>query len=177
MRFRIVSVATTIALSAAMLSSVSGAAGAAIDPLTAGTTPATAAASCWEIKQLRPAAGNGAYWLWTPRMAQPQQFYCDMTTSGGGWVLVGKGRSAWDDGYAGKHGRLDHARSGDDGPHHEPVRLGDDRCVAQWWARGRPVRRHPAAPGNELHRHPVAGVASQAREPRTMGLDLGTSTL
>jgi hypothetical protein len=75
---------------------------AGTDPALAGSSAATAAASCWEVKQLRPTAGDGAYWLWTPMMGQPARFYCDMTTDGGGWVLVGKGRSAWSDAQTGK---------------------------------------------------------------------------
>ena len=60
-----------------------------------GLTSATAAASCWAAKQTRPAATDGLYWLLTPRLVQPQQFWCDMTTDGGGWVLVGRGRQGW----------------------------------------------------------------------------------
>ncbi len=60
-----------------------------------GTTPATAGASCWGIKQQIPTSPTGTYWLSTPAMDRPAQFSCDMTTEGGGWVLIGRGRQGW----------------------------------------------------------------------------------
>ena len=60
-----------------------------------GSSPATAAASCWEVKQVKPSAADGTYWLLTPQLRTPTQFFCDMTTDGGGWVLVGRGRDGW----------------------------------------------------------------------------------
>ncbi len=69
-----------------------------------GLTPATAAASCWEIKQRTPQAPSGSYWLLTPALEAPAQFYCDQTYDGGGWVLVGKGREGWQEFYNG-HGQ------------------------------------------------------------------------
>lgn len=74
------------------------AAPAAVD----GTTQHTAAASCWEIKQADPASASGVYWLLTPAMDAPQQFYCDQTTDGGGWVMVGRGRENWQEYYEGQ---------------------------------------------------------------------------
>ncbi|MFC9333905.1 fibrinogen-like YCDxxxxGGGW domain-containing protein [Arthrobacter sp. NPDC057009] len=66
-----------------------------------GTTQLRAAASCWEIKQTAPSAPSGIYWLLTPRMPAPEQFFCDQETDGGGWVLIGRGREAWKEIYQG----------------------------------------------------------------------------
>ncbi len=60
-----------------------------------GRSAATAAASCWEIKQNDASAEDGTYWLLTPQLRSPLQVHCDMTTDGGGWVLVGRGRNTW----------------------------------------------------------------------------------
>src|SRR5690606_32645354 len=60
-----------------------------------GLSEGTAAASCWEIVQRDPSAEDGVYWLVTPELQAPQQFYCDQTTDGGGWVLIGRGREHW----------------------------------------------------------------------------------
>jgi len=60
-----------------------------------GGTSVRAAASCWEIIQGFPGRPSGVYWLQTPQLVAPQQFWCDMTTDGGGWVLVGRGRQGW----------------------------------------------------------------------------------
>ena len=50
-----------------------------------GLSAATAAASCWDIKQRDSKAADGTYWLQTPAMDHPAQFYCDQTTDGGGF--------------------------------------------------------------------------------------------
>ncbi|QXC59137.1 hypothetical protein KSP35_12000 [Aquihabitans sp. G128] len=60
-----------------------------------GTSSATAGASCWGIKQQYPASASGTFWLLTKSMDRPAQFACDMTTDGGGWVLVARGRNGW----------------------------------------------------------------------------------
>ncbi|MCB1026845.1 MAG: delta-60 repeat domain-containing protein, partial [Microthrixaceae bacterium] len=56
----------------------------------------TAGASCWGIKQRFPASADGIFWIRTTTLVAPEKFTCDMTTDGGGWVLVGRGREAWD---------------------------------------------------------------------------------
>ena len=53
-----------------------------------GSSSDKAAASCYEVKQVNPAASSGTYWLYTPQMSGPAQFYCDQETDGGGWVMV-----------------------------------------------------------------------------------------
>src|SRR3546814_5689483 len=60
------------------------------------------AASCWEVKVNHPESADGHYWLLTPELGAPQRFYCDMTTDGGGWVLVGRGRNGWTWDHAGQ---------------------------------------------------------------------------
>ena len=67
-----------------------------------GTTSERAAASCWEAKQANPEAKSGAYWLYTPSMSQPTQFYCDQETDGGGWLKIGEGRDGWTENYEGQ---------------------------------------------------------------------------
>ncbi|MCQ9163646.1 PKD domain-containing protein [Arthrobacter sp. STN4] len=94
---------TSTAVAAAVLQAVpEGAASAATAVVTDGASAGTAAASCWEIKQDNPGATDGSYWLLTPAMSAPAQFYCDMATDGGGWVLIGKGREGWTDKNEGK---------------------------------------------------------------------------
>ena len=67
-----------------------------------GLSAATAAASCWDIKQRDPNSQDGTYWLQTPAMDAPAQFFCDQTTDGGGWVMIGRGREGWESWSGGK---------------------------------------------------------------------------
>lgn len=71
-------------------------------PVRDGSVAALAAPSCWAIKQQNPASRDGVYWLQTATLVDPQQFYCDQTTDGGGWVLVGRGREGWTWNYNGQ---------------------------------------------------------------------------
>lgn len=89
---------TVLALGASLLVATPA---TAADPLPTGQSLSTAAGSCWEIKQNVPSAPDGIYWLLTPALKAPDQFYCDMTTSGGGWVLIGRGREGWKEQYGG----------------------------------------------------------------------------
>ncbi|MFC9333907.1 fibrinogen-like YCDxxxxGGGW domain-containing protein [Arthrobacter sp. NPDC057009] len=84
-----------------LLSSLPPAAAADEPIIRDGTTQLRAAASCWEIKQTAPSAPSGIYWLLTPRMPAPEQFFCDQATDGGGWVLIGRGREGWKEIYQG----------------------------------------------------------------------------
>lgn len=70
--------------------------GVAVAAVRDGSTPETAAASCYEIHRNHPELPSGPYWLQTPRLGAPQRFYCDQESDGGGWVLLGRGRDSWD---------------------------------------------------------------------------------
>ena len=105
-RFRLSLINLCAALSAVVLSigGLAPAASAAETPIPApdGMSAVTAAASCWEVKQQNPATPSGKYWLVTPELGAPEQFYCDQTTAGGGWVLIGRGREDWSDSTEGR---------------------------------------------------------------------------
>lgn len=91
--------------------------GLAADPVLPppdGLSERSAAASCWEIKQNDPGSADGVYWLLTPAMTKAEQFYCDQTREGGGWVLVGRGREGWSTAYNGS-GTPDQVRAAVDG--------------------------------------------------------------
>lgn len=78
-----------------------------------GSSSERAAASCFEIKQNKPDAKSGTYWLFTPQMSAPQQFYCDQETNGGGWVMIGRGREGWSENYYGRGSNRDVATTPD----------------------------------------------------------------
>lgn len=60
-----------------------------------GRSARDAAPSCWAIKDAFPSSADGPYWIETGRLRAPIQVTCDMTTDGGGWVLIGRGRQGW----------------------------------------------------------------------------------
>ncbi len=99
--------ATTVAVTAGVLAGGLVGVGTATPavagtPVLDGSQSSLAAPSCWAIKQLKPASTDGVYWLQTAQLIAPEQFYCDMTTDGGGWVLVGRGREGWNWAYGGQ---------------------------------------------------------------------------
>jgi trimeric autotransporter adhesin len=103
MNFRkIASAITALVAAAAGLTVATPGSASAVEPGVDGLSSLTAAASCWEIKQRNASAPDGIYWLVTPTLVAPEQFYCDMTTDGGGWVLIGRGREGWVPQYEGK---------------------------------------------------------------------------
>lgn len=55
-----------------------------------GLTAATAGNSAREIKLNNPSAVDGVYWIINPNIngGAPFQIYADMTTDGGGWMLL-----------------------------------------------------------------------------------------
>src|SRR4051794_4277440 len=74
---------------------ITGIAHAGSPTVHVGLSSGDAAPSCWAIKQSFPSSPDGIYWLATAALNAPQPFYCDMTTDGGGWVLIGRGRAGW----------------------------------------------------------------------------------
>ncbi|WP_129583331.1 fibrinogen-like YCDxxxxGGGW domain-containing protein [Actinomyces mediterranea] len=95
-------VALAVVLGACVIPAAANAQPAATPSAHNGSSAATAAASCWDIKQQNPSSKDGVYWLQTPAMNAPQRFFCDQTMDGGGWVLIGRGREGWETWSQGK---------------------------------------------------------------------------
>ena len=94
--------AASFAMVAASLGPIASGAQATDARYYDGSSSERAAASCWEVKQNNPRGKSGAYWLYTPAMSAPEQFYCDQETDGGGWVMIGRGRESWTENYYGR---------------------------------------------------------------------------
>jgi hypothetical protein len=54
-----------------------------------GSTPINAATSARAIKELTGTTTSGYYWIKPTSYDVPRLVYCDMSTSGGGWMLIG----------------------------------------------------------------------------------------
>ncbi len=91
----------TSVIAAGLTAAIVPASPASAAPAVDGLTQATAAASCWEVKQLNGSAPSGTYWILTPQLEVPTKIYCDQTTDGGGWALIGRGRENWTYNYDG----------------------------------------------------------------------------
>lgn len=92
---RLVAVTLTVVMAAAFAVVGQMSANAQAPTARTGASSHDAAPSCWSIKQAYPDATDGTYWLQTPSLVAPERFHCDMTTDGGGWVLVARGREGW----------------------------------------------------------------------------------
>lgn len=116
---RLLASAATVAVGASLLPmSIATAA-----PVVDGSSSDKAAASCYEIKLNNPSAKSGAYWLYTPQMEAPEQFYCDQETNGGGWLMIGRGRENWTEDYSGKGTAKDLAQNPDGTDAFTPAQL------------------------------------------------------
>ena len=121
--------------------------------------------------RVQPTASTG----WSrPRLQAPQQFYCDQTSNGGGWVLVGRGRQGWKTIYDGLRtpAEVRNTITGTGGLRAGPAALQDRRRPAQRHQGLRAGRRHPAPPRGRPRRQHLAGGALQDGHPRPLGVDL-----